>query len=43
MNRKKLAGILAGLIAFVIGLTILVWATSSFIKRMNLGKPGENL
>ncbi|RZC16510.1 G-type lectin S-receptor-like serine/threonine-protein kinase isoform C, partial [Glycine soja] len=39
MNRKKLAGILAGLIAFVIGLTILVWATSSFIKRMNLGKP----
>ncbi|RDX93746.1 G-type lectin S-receptor-like serine/threonine-protein kinase, partial [Mucuna pruriens] len=40
LNRKKFAGTVAGLIAFVIVLTVLVWATSTFIKRMNLGKPG---
>ncbi|XP_020224651.1 G-type lectin S-receptor-like serine/threonine-protein kinase At4g27290 [Cajanus cajan] len=36
LNRKKLAGILAGLVTFITGLTILVCATSKFRKRMKL-------
>ncbi|RDX62386.1 G-type lectin S-receptor-like serine/threonine-protein kinase, partial [Mucuna pruriens] len=40
LNRKKLAGILSGLVTLAIVLTILLWATSTFIKRMKLKMPG---
>nr|XP_007148984.1 hypothetical protein PHAVU_005G030900g [Phaseolus vulgaris]ESW20978.1 hypothetical protein PHAVU_005G030900g [Phaseolus vulgaris] len=39
LNPKRLAGILVGLVAFIIGLTILLWATSKRIKAMKLPKP----
>ncbi|KAK7334717.1 hypothetical protein VNO80_26478 [Phaseolus coccineus] len=39
LNRKRLAGILVGLLALIIGLTILLWATSKSIKGMKLPKP----
>ncbi|KAK7401327.1 hypothetical protein VNO78_12718 [Psophocarpus tetragonolobus] len=41
LNRKKLAGILAGLITFVIALIILLLATSTIRRRIKLPKPGS--
>ncbi|XP_027913660.1 G-type lectin S-receptor-like serine/threonine-protein kinase At4g27290 isoform X2 [Vigna unguiculata] len=39
LSPKRLAGIIVGLVTFIVGLTILVWATSKHIKGMKLPKP----
>ncbi|WVZ00612.1 hypothetical protein V8G54_026681 [Vigna mungo] len=40
-NKKRLARIVVGLVTFIVGLTILVWATSKRMKGMKHPKPGE--
>ncbi|QCD95729.1 serine/threonine-protein kinase PBS1 [Vigna unguiculata] len=39
LSPKRLAGIIVGLVTFIVGLTVLVWATSKRIKGMKLPKP----
>ncbi|XP_017424493.1 G-type lectin S-receptor-like serine/threonine-protein kinase At4g27290 [Vigna angularis] len=41
-NPKRLAGIVVGLVTFIVGLTILVWATSKRIKGMKHVMEKEN-